>query len=60
MLAVEVETGSGAGCENTLSWAAGKGPGWGEREVNVVFEVDVAKVSAPVVEQWTSGVAAKR
>lgn len=56
-LAVSVDTDGGAGYGNTLSWAAGKGPGLGEREVGVVFEVDVAKVNALVVERWTAGVA---
>ncbi len=59
-LAVSVDTDGGAGYGNTLSWAAGKGPGLGEREVSVVFEVDVAKVNALVVERLTAGVAAKR
>lgn len=59
-LTVSVDTDSGAGYGNTLSWAAGKGPGLGEREVKVVFEVEVAKVNALVVERLTAGVAAQR
>lgn len=57
-LAVDVDTDGGAGYGNTLSWAAGKGPGLGERDVGVVFEVDVAKVNALVVERLTRPVAA--
>ncbi len=52
-MAVDVDTDSGAGYGNTLGWAAGKGPGLGEREVAVVFEVNVEKLNALVVERLT-------
>ena len=52
-LAVDADTDSGAGYGNTLSWAVGKGPGVGEREVNVVFDVDVAKVNALLLDRLT-------
>jgi purine nucleosidase len=48
-LAVDVDHGEGAGYGNTLSWAKGQGPGLGERDVTVVFEVDV-----PALEQLTA------
>ncbi len=48
VLAVDVDTGAdGAGYGNTLSWSAGKGPGLGERDVEVVFAADV-----PRFEEW--------
>jgi purine nucleosidase len=51
-LSVDIDTdGSAAGYGNTLSWASGKGPRVGEREVSVVFEVDLAKLNALVVER---------
>ncbi len=53
VLAVDVDTDGGAGYGNTLSWAPGKGPGVGERAVNVVFDVDVEKLNALVVERLT-------
>ena len=56
-LAVDVDTDSGAGYGNTLSWAAGKGPRLGERDVGVVFDVDVAKLNALVVDRLTRAVA---
>ena len=53
-LAVGVDTdGDGAGYGNTLSWPAGQGPGLGEREVEVVFEVDVARLEQVVVDRLT-------
>ena len=55
-LAVSVDTDGGAGYGNTLSWAPGKGPGVGERDVTVVFEVDVAKVNALVLDRFTRAV----
>jgi inosine-uridine nucleoside N-ribohydrolase len=42
-LAVDVDTSFTAGYGGTLSWAAGEGPGLGERPVEVVFEVDVPR-----------------
>jgi purine nucleosidase len=52
-LAVDVDTdGGGAGYGNTLSWPAGKGPGLGERDMSVVFEVDVPKLNQFLVEAF--------
>lgn len=42
-LAVDVDTSFTAGYGNTLSWAAGEGPGLGERPVEVVLDVDVPR-----------------
>jgi purine nucleosidase len=48
VLAVDVNTGADrAGYGNALSWPAGKGPGLGERDVEVVFAADV-----PRLEEW--------
>lgn len=52
-LAVDVDVDHGAGYGNTLSWPASQGPGIGEREVGVVFDVDVAKLNALVVDRLT-------
>ncbi|MDB6114001.1 MAG: rihA 2 [Lacunisphaera sp.] len=53
-MAVGIDTGTdGAGYGNTLSWPAGKGPGLGEREVDVVLEVDVPKLEQLVVDRLT-------
>jgi len=53
-LAVGVDTGTeGAGYGNTLSWPKGRGPGLGEREVEVVFAVDVPALEKRVVELLT-------
>ncbi len=50
-LAVDVDTGAdGAGYGNTLSWAKGQGPGLGEPEVEVVFEVDVPRLEKLVTD----------
>jgi inosine-uridine nucleoside N-ribohydrolase len=50
VMAVGVDPGAdGAGYGNTLSWPAGKGPGLGERDVEVVFEVDVPAMERLVV-----------
>ena len=43
-LLVDVDTSFTAGNGNTLSWGVNEGPGLGERPVNVVFEVDVARL----------------
>jgi inosine-uridine nucleoside N-ribohydrolase len=48
-IAVDVDTDAGAGYGNTLSWPAGKGPGLGERDATVVFEVDVPRLEQLVV-----------
>jgi inosine-uridine nucleoside N-ribohydrolase len=42
-LAVDIDTSFTAGYGNTLSWAAGEGPGLGERPVEVVIDVDVPR-----------------
>jgi inosine-uridine nucleoside N-ribohydrolase len=48
VLAVDVNTGADrAGYGNTLSWPAGKCPGLGERDVEVVFAAEV-----PSLEEW--------
>lgn len=53
-MAVGVDTGAdGAGYGNTLSWPAGKGPGLGERDIEVIFEVDVPRLEKRVVELLT-------
>ena len=39
----DVATGDGADYGSTLSWPIGRGPGLGEREVDVVQDVDVAR-----------------
>ncbi len=59
-VAVDVDTAAdGAGYGNTLSWAKGQGPGLGERDVEVVFEVDVPRLEKLVVERL-SGAPAKK
>ena len=45
-LLVDVDTSFTAGYGDTLSWAAGQGPGLGEREVHVVFDIDLPKFEA--------------
>ena len=53
-MAVGIDTGAdGAGYGSTLSWPAGKGPGFGERDVEVVLEVDVPKLENLVVDLLT-------
>ena len=48
-IAVGVDTDAeGAGYGNTLSWPKGRGPGLGERDVDVVFEVDVGRLEGLV------------
>lgn len=42
-LLVDVATGDGAAMGSTLSWPPGRGPGLGEREVDVVADVDRAR-----------------
>jgi inosine-uridine nucleoside N-ribohydrolase len=41
MIAVDADIDHGAGYGNTLSWPSGHGPGLGEREANVVFDIDL-------------------
>ncbi len=53
-LAVDVDIdGGAAGYGNTLSWPAGKGPGLGERDEQVVFEADVPKLEELIVKLFT-------
>ena len=50
VMAVGVDTATeGAGYGSTLSWPKGKGPGLGERDAEVVFEVDVPRLENLVV-----------
>jgi purine nucleosidase len=42
-LLVDIDTGFTASYGDTLSWPLGKGPGLGERAVEVVFDVDVPR-----------------
>jgi inosine-uridine nucleoside N-ribohydrolase len=51
-LAVDVDTDAGAGYGNTLSWAAGQGPGLGEREIQVVFDIDLPRFEQCVVDSF--------
>jgi len=54
VMAVGVDTAAdGAGYGSTLSWPAGQGPGRGERDVEVVFEVDVPALEELVMETLT-------
>jgi inosine-uridine nucleoside N-ribohydrolase len=54
-LAVGVDTAAeAAGYGNSLSWPAGQGPGLGERDITVVFEVDVPRLEKLVVDLLTS------
>ena len=46
-LALDVDVDHGAGYGNTLTWPAGRGPGLGERDVDIVLEMDVARF-----ERW--------
>jgi purine nucleosidase len=45
-LLVDVDTSFTAGYGDTLSWSSGEGPGLGERPVQVVLDIDVAKFEA--------------
>ncbi len=56
-MAVDVDLDHGAGYGNTLSWPAGKGPGLGECDVSLVFDVDVARLNALVVDRLTRAAA---
>jgi inosine-uridine nucleoside N-ribohydrolase len=49
-LLVDVDTSFTAGYGNTLSWSAGEGPGLGERTVQVVLDIDLAKFEALAVD----------
>jgi len=53
-LSVDVDTArDGAGYGNTLSWPPDHGPGLGEPNVEVVFEVNVAKLNERIVSAFT-------
>ena len=58
-MAVDVDTDSGAGYGNTLSWPSGKGPGAGERDATVVFDVDVSGLEQFVVDSFNRAEAYK-
>jgi purine nucleosidase len=45
-LLVDVDTSFTAGYGNTLSWSMSEGPGLGERPVQVVLDIDLAKFEA--------------
>jgi purine nucleosidase len=49
-LLVDVDTSFPAGYGNTLSWPVGEGPGLGERPVQVVLDIDLAKFEALTME----------
>jgi purine nucleosidase len=49
-LLVDVDTSFTAGYGDTLSWSSGEGPGLGERPVQVVLDIDVAKFEALTVD----------
>jgi len=49
-LLVDVDTSFTAGYGDTLSWSIGKGPGLGERPVQVVLDIDLAKFEALALE----------
>jgi len=60
ILAVGVDTNAdAAGYGSTLSWPAGKGPGLGEREVEVVFDADVPALERLVGDLLTRAAPAK-
>jgi purine nucleosidase len=49
-LAMDVDLMPGANYGALLTWPAGKGPGLGERDVTLIYAVDVPKVEAMVVD----------
>ena len=52
---VDVATGDGADYGSTLSWPLGRGPGLGEREVEVVQDVDVGRFERLTVKLLSAG-----
>jgi purine nucleosidase len=52
-LLVDVDLSFTAGYGNTLSWSAGEGPGLGERLVQVVQDIDLARFEALTVDLLT-------
>lgn len=57
IVAVDIDHGDGAGYGNTLSWARGRGPGMGERDVTVVFAIDVPALECLTVEAFNRATA---
>jgi inosine-uridine nucleoside N-ribohydrolase len=57
---VDIETGDGAAYGSTLSWPPGRGPGRGEREVEVVQDIDVARFERLTVKLLSEPKAALR
>ena len=49
-LLVDVDTSFTAGLGDTLSWPIGEGPGLGERPVQVVLDIDLAKFEGLTVD----------
>lgn len=56
----DVATGDGSDYGSTLSWPLGRGPALGEREVEVVEDVDVPRFERLVVRLLGAGAAAGR
>ena len=56
----DVATGDGADYGSTLSWPLGRGPGRGEREVEVVQDVDVPRFERLTVKLLSAGRAPAR
>jgi purine nucleosidase len=52
-LLVDVDTSFTAGYGNTSSWSASEGPGLGERMVQVVLDIDLARFEALAVDLLT-------
>ena len=50
MLAMDVDLMPGANYGALLTWPAGKGPGLDERDVNLIYAIDVAKLDAMFVD----------
>ena len=57
---VDVAAGDGADYGSTLSWPLGRGPGLGEREVDVVLDVDVPRFERLTVQLLSAGKAPAR
>ncbi len=51
---VDVAVGEGADYGSTLSWPLGRGPGLGEREVEVILDVDVPRFERLTVQLLTA------
>ncbi|MEP6506307.1 MAG: nucleoside hydrolase, partial [Betaproteobacteria bacterium] len=49
-LLVDVASGDGSDYGSMLSWPLGRGPGLGERAVDVILDVDVARFERLVVQ----------